>query len=325
MDCNSRSIVLALSTCICSFGALAGAVSLPAQTHNVTAPPPSSSPGFIENQGIVLPVHRFTLKLKPSEQLDALLVNRGDRVKAGQPLARISDPTLTARFVDLALRRNDYQELRDELQTQTLQLALDRADLQRVTERIDNLQKLEQAASDYSSTADTEALIDKKSEISDRIAMGTQREAQLQHRVELLKDMADASQRQLDSMQSEIEHSVVLAPFAGEIVDRLVDASRPPVEAVICELWDQSAYLVEVEILQHQLPAIRPGSSATVSLESGGSETVQGTVSYLEPGDLAPESLGHPRFKAMVAINHQVPWLRPGMQVTVKLRLENGK
>lgn len=327
MDCRNHSFALALAACVCGLVPLIAAPPLKAQDRLRVAvfPAPAPNPGFMENQGIVLPSRRFTLKLRPGEQLGAVMVAKGEHVKAGQPLAHISDPTLTARYVDLTLRRNDYLALRDELESQTLELSLQRAALQRVTARIEKLQKLEESIPDYSSAGDSDPLVDKKFDLQDQVEKGSQRLLQLQHRLDLLQSMASAIERELGTAQSRVKTDLVLAPFAGEIVDRIHDGDRPASEAAICELWDESTYQVEVEILQHQVSSVKPGRTATIAIDFARPERAEGTVSYLEPGNLTPEALGHPKFKAIIALKQPVSWLHPGMQVAVRMRLDGEK
>jgi multidrug efflux pump subunit AcrA (membrane-fusion protein) len=327
MDCRNHSFALALASCICGVVPLILAPPLMAQDRSRVAAVPAlaSSPEFIENQGIVLPNRRFTLKLRPGERLDEVLVAKGEHVKAGHPLARISDPTLTERYVNLTLRRNDYQALRGELESKTLELSLQRAALQRVMARIEKLQKLEGSTPDYSGIGDADPLIDKKFELQDQIEKGSQQQLQLQHRLDLMQDMVGAIERELGTAQSRVAHNLVLAPFAGDVVDRIIEGNRPDSETVVCELWDESTYLVEVEILQHQVSYVQPGRKAVIAIDFTRPETVEGTVSYLEPGNLAPESLGHPRFKAVIALKQPVSWLRPGMQVAVRMRVDGKK
>ncbi len=57
----------------------------------VAQPKAAASLGYFECQGFVYPIQRFVLKLRPGERLEAIMVAKGDRVKAGQPLAHISD------------------------------------------------------------------------------------------------------------------------------------------------------------------------------------------------------------------------------------------
>lgn len=327
MDCRSRLFPLALVACFCGLFPLIPAPPLKAQDRPRPAvtPAPAPNPGFIENQGLVLPNRRYTLKLTPSERLDAVMVARGDHVKAGQPLARISDPALTARYVDLSMRQNDYLALRGDLESQTLELSEQRAALQRVTARIEKLQKLEETIPDYSGTSETDPLYDKKYDLENQIEKGTQRESQLKHRLDMLQGMTSAAERELKGARSRVEHDLILAPFSGTIVDRVLDSNRPGSEAVVCELWDESTYLVEVEILQHQVSFVQPGRTALIAIDFAHSEMVEGTVSYLEPGNLTPESLGHPRFKAMITLKQPVSWLRPGMQVSVRMRMDGNK
>jgi multidrug resistance efflux pump len=308
---------------------LAGQVATPPLllAQNVAAIPPkaAANTGYIECQGYVQPNRHFTLRLRPGEQLDAVMVAKGDHVKSGQPLARIEDPSLPARYLDLTARKNDYQQLRDDTELLTLELTLQRAAVQRVAERMAKLQELKETVPNYSIEKEAEPLIDRKFEIEDRIQAGAARLARLQARLSAQQKAAGLVEQELEAVRARIGQAVVKAPYAATVVERALDTERLTAGGVVCELWDESAFLIEVELLQHQLPYVQPGRTAIVAVDFARADSVRGVVDYLEPGDLIPNASRHPVFKAIVKIEKPVPWLRPGMLVAVRVRAEGAK
>jgi len=278
--------------------------------------------GYIECQGFVFPNRRFSLKLRTGEQLEEVLVVKGDHVKAGQPLARVVDPSLAAKYFDLMMRRDNYQSLHDETENLTLAIALHRADVQRVATRLDNLQKLKETVPNYPIDKESEPLIDKKVEIEDQIQIDTAQLIRIQARFDLQQPMANLLEKELEAAKKRLSQDLIAAPFAGTIVEREVNPDRLAPEGTICELWDESAFLIEVEILQHQLTYVQPGRRAIIAVDFARAESIQGAVDSLEPGNLTPDAAGHPKFKAIVKIDKPVAWLRPGMQVAVRVRSE---
>lgn len=275
---------------------------------------------FIECQGVVVPVRRFTVKLRAGEELEKLLVAEGEHVKAGQPLLRISNLALTSSFLDLLARKQDYQILQDEVETQELQLNLQHAELDRLRKRLEKIESLRESVSDLSMQSESEPLSEKKQQIEDQIATGTDRLKQLQRRLDDQEQTARFVDRELEIVQSRIPSEIVVSPFAGTIVRRVLDSERPGPDEIVLELWDESDYLVELQVLQHQLKYIKSGTMAMVALDFTGTDRVEGTVGALEPGDLDKQSPTHPEFKVLVKLHRSVPWLRPGMQVSVRIQ-----
>ena len=293
--------------------------ALPAQDQAV------ANPGFVECQGFVYPNKRFVLKLQPGEQVIGIMVSKGERVKAGQLMARIEDPSLLTAFMDLTSKMNDRQAVRDDIEVLTLDLALHRAAVERLTAKIENIKDLKNTLPNYPVEKETEPLIDKRYEIEDQIKIANAKLAHLQARSRAQQETADLLARELEAIKTRLDQELVKAPFAGVIVEKADDAIRLSPGDVVCELWDDSAFLIQLDILQHQLAHVQRGQLATVALDFGRAEKVQGMVDSIEPGSLVPEPSGHPRFKAIVKVEKTVPWLRPGMQVTVRLRSEVAK
>ena len=152
--------------------------------------------------------------------------------------------------------------------------------------------------------------------------INTARLTQSQTRLRGQQAAAELLDRELEATRMRMDQALVKAPFAGIVVERAPDPERLSPDAVICELWDDSALLIEMEILQHQLAYVYPGRPAVVALDFGREDSVRGIVASIEPGSLVPDPSGHARFKAMVKLDKTVPWLRPGMQVAVRVSSE---
>jgi len=314
-----------IAGCLFLMGGVVLPQGLSAQKAVAISSRPAPNPGYVELQGFVYPNRRLNLQLRPGEHLDAILVTKGERVKAGQPLARIVDSAASARYLDLAARKSEYQMLHNDIDALTLEIDQHHAALDRVEARIANLTKLKETVPDYPIDMEAEPLMDKKHELEDQIQTANTRLAGLKARFDSQKTIAAFVDRELNAARIQADRDVVVAPFAGTIVDRAPDADRLGPDGFICDLRDESALLIEVEILQYQLPYVQPGRSAMIAVDFASGEKTQGIVDSLEPGNLTPDASGHPKFKAIVKLERPASWLRPGMQVAVRVRSEGAK
>jgi hypothetical protein len=314
-----------IAGCLFLMGGVVLPQGLSAQKAVAISSRPAPNPGYVELQGFVYPNRRLNLQLRPGEHLDAIMVAKGERVKAGQPLARIVDSAASARYLDLAARKSEYQMLHDDMDVLTLEIDQHHAALDRVEARIANLTKLKETVPDYPIDMEAEPLMDKKHELEDQIQTANTRLAGLKARFDSQKTIAAFVDRELNAARIQADRDVVVAPFAGTIVDRAPDADRLGPDGFICDLRDESALLIEVEILQYQLPYVQPGRSAMIAVDFASGEKTQGIVDSLEPGNLTPDASGHPKFKAIVKLERPASWLRPGMQVAVRVRSEGAK
>ncbi len=213
----------------------------------------------------------------------------------------------------------------DEIETLGLELKLRRAAVQRVEVRLEELEKLKQSLSDYPFDKEMEPLIDKKFEIHDSIQTGEARLARLVARYKAQEGIASLLDSESDAARADMRNNVITAPFAGTVVKRVTDPARAVSEEIVCELWDESAFLIEAEMLQHQLAFLQLGRPALVALDFGRGESAAGVVESLDAASLIPDPSGHPKFKVAVRVEKPVSWLRPGMQVAVRVRSEGAK
>ncbi|MGA2084148.1 MAG: HlyD family efflux transporter periplasmic adaptor subunit [Terracidiphilus sp.] len=295
-----------------------------AQNSGKLLPNAAADSELIEARGYVFPNKRVVIKLHSGEHVTEIPVFKGERVKSGQLLARIDNPSLLATYMDLISRRNDYQVLRDDVEASSLELALDQSKLDKLNAKIDTVRKGSDNVSNYPIDNLMVPLSDKQRELEDTIKTTTMQLAHLQARLRARQESADLLDRELQTTKTRLEQNMIRAPFGGIVVERAVDPAWLSPEDVICEVWDDSAYYVELEILQHQLTYVRPGQSAIIALDFGRNQTVRGSVETIEAGSLVPPASGPPTFKAIVKLDKTVPWLQPGMQVTVRVHAGGG-
>lgn len=313
-----------LSAWLAGYFALIGVLvlspQLVAQNPAGSLPNAAANTELIEARGFVFPKKKIVLKLHSGEHVTEILVSKGERVKVGQLLARIDNPALLTTYMDFIGKRNDYEVLRDEVDECALELTLQQSDLDKQNAKINTMRKATDTISNYSIDNLMVPLNEKLSELEDKIKTTTMRLAHLQARLRAQREAADLLERELEATKLRLGQNMQRAPFGGIVVERAVDPALLSPEDVICEVWDDSAFIVELEILQHQLTYVRTGQSVIVALDFGRSQTVRGFVESIEAGSLVPPVSGPPKFKAIVKLEKTVPWLRPGMQVTVRVQ-----
>lgn len=186
---------------------------------------------------------RLQVDIRPAlgGELVALPFDVGDRVVAGQILARIDDAPETAAIA----------EAEASVQTQQATLAQARRDLARF-----------EALSQYAIRRDVE-----------------------QRRLAVVEGERELSRRRASLMQaSELrDRRILRAPFAGVILERLVDPGQTVgLESVIYRLADLSSPEVTIEVDEIYAAEIRPGIEAMVSLP-GQNPELRAKVLHVEP------------------------------------------
>lgn len=186
---------------------------------------------------------RLQVDIRPTlgGELVALPFDVGDRVVAGQILARIDDAPETAAIA----------EAEASVQTQQATLAQARRDLARF-----------EALSQFAIRRDVE-----------------------QRRLAVVEGERELSRRRASVMQvRELrDRRVLRAPFAGVILERLVDPGQAVgLESVIYRLADLSSPEVTIEVDEIYAAEIRPGIEAMISLP-GQNRQLRAKVLHVEP------------------------------------------
>jgi RND family efflux transporter MFP subunit len=186
---------------------------------------------------------RLQVDIRPTlgGELVALPFDVGDRVVAGQVLARIDDAPETAAIA----------EAEASVQTQQATLAQARRDLVRF-----------EALSQYALRRDVE-----------------------QRRLAVVEGERELSRRRASVMQvRELrDRRVLRAPFAGVILERLVDPGQTVgLESIIYRLADLSNPEVTIEVDEIYAAEIHPGTEAMISLP-GQNRQLRAKVLHVEP------------------------------------------
>lgn len=121
-------------------------------------------PVLVDGTFVIVPHQRADVRAQTTGRIEEILVNEGDRVRAGDPVARLRNPDLSAKIAMVEAERALASFVRDrirrgarpeELELARNQLARARAAVSRSTTDVANASKLAQAALGTQSRADT--------------------------------------------------------------------------------------------------------------------------------------------------------------------------
>lgn len=186
---------------------------------------------------------RLQVDIRPAlgGELVALPFDVGDRVAAGQVLARIDDAPETAAIA----------EAEASVQTQAATLAQARRDLARF-----------EALGEFVSRREVE-----------------------QRQLAVVEGERELSRRRANVVQARElrDRRVLRAPFAGVILERLVDPGQTVgMDSIIYRLADLSSPEVTVEVDEIYATEVRPGMEALISLP-GQAQPIRAVVAHIEP------------------------------------------
>ncbi len=159
--------------------------------------------------GMITPVQQIqVVPLIEGQPIEALLADVGDRVSAGQVLARLSSSTLTLQKAQLTASIAAARAQIAQAQAQMLEATSSAAEAQRVADRTSALRKqgtTSQAAADQAQAAAVSA--------SSRVAVATQTNESAKAQLALVE-------AQIANVDLQLSRTEVTAPFAGEITAR---------------------------------------------------------------------------------------------------------
>lgn len=235
--------------------------------------------------GLVAPVE--TVQVAPlieGQPIEALLADVGDKVQAGQVLARLSSSTLELQKAQLNASYAAANALIAQAEAQQLEAISSAAEAQRVADRTAALRKqgsASQAAADQSAAAATSA--------NARAAVAAQS-------LESARAQQTLVQAQLDNLALQLSRTEVKAPVAGEITARnaqlgaIASAQGQPMFTLIRD----AALELRADLSESDLTRVAPGQTAILT-QVGGTAPLQGTVRLVEPTIDATTRLGRAR------------------------------
>ncbi|MCS7226811.1 MAG: efflux RND transporter periplasmic adaptor subunit [Gloeomargarita sp. SKYB31] len=303
------------------------ALTVPATLRDLTVRIPAS--------GRIEPRQRVNLSPKTPGHLVALYVQQGDRVQAGQIIARMDDAELQARkrraLADLEqakarlaeLERGNRPEEIAQVQAQ-VQAAQARYELARQrrqrNEALFAQGAIAQDALDVARTEESTALaaFQEAQRRLDLLRVGNRPEVIAQARAQVA-----AAQAQLQTIEVQIADTVIRAPFAGVITQRYASvgsfvtpssfasatssATSSSIAALAGDL-EMVARVAETDISQ-----IRPGQPVEITADAYPGETFRGQVVLIAPEAVVEQNVTF--FEVRVRLLTGQDQLRAGMNV----------
>ena len=305
----------------------AARIEVPVQVTSVVSKPLTYS---IKVTGDVLPLMQVDLFPKVSGYLERIDVHIGDIVKQGQVIAQIDRTDFLQKVREIEAKVAQAKAQLSELETGTRTEELHQAEeaVRQTQSRFENA-KLQHER--IEALYKREVISKKERDITDMDF--TVAEAQLassQQNLKLLREGArqevrEGSQAKLREMEAILEqertrlqNAKIVAPFWGEVSRKYLDAgalvspSTPLVSLVHTETLK-----VIANVLEKDIPLLKPGMKAKVRVESYPGRVFEGRVEKINSAlDLSTRTL-----QAEIYIPNSDRSLKPGMFANVELAL----
>lgn len=185
--------------------------------------------------GTIQARRRTPLAFERSARLREMLVDEGDRVECGQPLAELDDRQLHIRIRQTKAELRRQQAVLDELNSGARDevIAAAEANVKSLAADVNLREKTwERARRLFEKDSISAQMRDEASDsFSAAVARRNAAEAQLAElkngirpeKIDAQKAAVESLQHQLSSLQTDLEDSQLTAPFSGTVVSRMVD------------------------------------------------------------------------------------------------------
>ena len=272
---------------------------------------------IVSASGTIVPQLTVDISADTMGRVTRLAFDEGDQVGRGQFLLEI-DPEALRSLVDrgeAALRasRSSQTQMEVAIESAQVNLTLARDHLKRQ----ENLWGLQLIARDV---------------IEQALADVTLRESELQQRkIDVATQVERISQDEanLDSARYDLTKVTITSPFAGVVTRRNIEEGETVVVGtmnnagtVLATIADLSVIEAEVEVDETDIPSIRLGQSAVVTIDALPDEEFAGIVTEIGNSPMqAGQGAGTQatNFKVVVTLNDEIPNVRPGFTCTADI------
>ena len=275
---------------------------------------------LVSASGTIQPQLTVDISASVMGRVTRLAVNEGDRVTAGQFLLQI-DPESLQSAVDrgeASFGASQSTQEQAKVAVATAQVTLTQA--QDNLERQQELWELRLISREVYEQAVTEVRL---------------RETELQARE---VEVATAAQRiqqeraMLDSARYDLDQVTIVAPMDGIVTRRNIEEGETVVVGtmnnagtVLMTIADFSILEAEVEVDETDIPAVRFGQEAEITIDALPDRTYRGRVTEIgnSPIQAAGQASGNTtqatNFKVVVTLDENVPEVRPGFTCTADI------
>lgn len=264
------------------------------------------------------------------------LVNEGDRVTKGQPLARLLTKNveiqIAAAKAELELRKHELDELNNGAREEELResearmkaanaaMKLAQAKLARVRGLIERNAATREEIDEVNSTSETATAMHLAAKAAyDLVVAGPRKE-----RIAQAAARADAAQQEVNRLLDILEKHTIKSPFDGFVVAEHTEEGQW-IESgkLVAEVVEVDPIEVRVSVHESYIPRLTLGTSARIEIEALPSQTFVGNVIAIVPkGDEKSRT-----FPVRIALKNQqqtdgTPLLKPGMFAKVELPVD---
>lgn len=319
-----RSTAARIALALCASSSACGGSSAPAAagaTASASASAPSlrtttavarAVPEELVLAGALVAEQQAMVAPLVSGRVEAVLVERGQRVEAGAPLIRLRDAEY--RDQSLAARASLSQTLArlapgssDDNAPEVL------AAHAAASTAEDALRRAEELVRDGSVSAQD------VTRLRGEVAAARAQEVSARNAARAMRFAAQGARASLAQSERSVSESLVRAPFAGEVVERRVDAGDfVAAGTTVVRLVRADALRVRFSVPQEHSARVREGQTVALTVDALPEQRFEATVRYVSPAlDDAARALP---VEATLANDRPNARLRPGMFAEVRLR-----
>jgi HlyD family secretion protein len=283
---------------------------------------------YVSLDGQVAPLEQSVLAFQQNGTITSIAVNVGDRVRAGQALARIDDTVLRAQLAQAQAQAQQQSATAQgsqvglPVQVQTNQATLQTAQAALRNAKLVYDQDTDLYKNGYVSQAQLEsarAAYVQAQNAYETAQIGLRNNVVSQENTKAAVAAAQAAQANARTLGTQVSQTALFAPYDGVITQRLLDPGayagpQAPVLAIsrIDTLW------ININVPDTDLPYVQPGSAVSFSSSSLPGRTFQGRVTTVN----AVPTSGTLSYLARIQMPNAGGLLRGGMLVTATVPRE---
>lgn len=285
-----------------------------------TAEPTATQPNLLIAEGRLMPVNALEQSFSLPGQVAEVLVQDGETVQAGQPLARLEDSPEAA----LALRRAQQEVLAAQQALDTLRAAADvtLAQAQVAVFTAQNRLEAAQEAYDADATDENQALLDQAAAL---LAQAETDLDELDTNDGIAPDLLAAATARLSaaeagagSAQAALDALLLKSTLAGVVVDlTLQPGQRVAAGQPVITVADFSTWVVETQNLTEiELVNVAVGQQVEIVLDALPEVTLRGEVTHINAR--YTEARGDITYTATIVLSETDARMRWGMTAAVQ-------
>lgn len=274
--------------------------------------------GCLQLRGYVEPARVFILYLLPGETCSELLTQEGQLVEKEAVLVRMKNRQLRASLAGLMQKRLELEKSKTEIALLKEEIKIKKGLLDSINYRISSDKKLAKKIGGYVPVV-AAGLREKREELKAGLAVLTLKDQAMVKHTDQIEGVLALIEEDIGDLREKIMRQEVKAPFAGALVKQAQDLSRLKPGDMILELWDTSSYRIRGKIMQHQLPLVQLGDKVEISVEFIDGKKTPGVIDKIGCRALQGAQQALPTFEVEIKVDTAPKWLKPGMNVSMKL------